>query len=200
MDFNIYIHQGNEYIGAEGKTISVGEVTKAKKMKSLTKKLYSKNELIPTQVINCVTENYCTCIAEEIYDGHAVWLMCGNDVAVRFYPDITIKGGNINLARAQQLIPGTTDITPENAAELVKAAGLEVHIRAEVQPKFTQMLLDMHPEFEKANIIVKDKIVRVVDTSDIDASTGTTNTSTNTVDTSTGSDNNGGSDLPPGNG
>ena len=58
----------------------------------------------------------------------------------------------------------------------------------------------MHPEFEKANIIVKDKIVRVVDTSGIDASTGMTDTSTNTVDTSTGSDNNGGSDLPPGNG
>lgn len=127
-----------------------------------------------------VLENFCTVASEIISEGQSVHLKSKNDVAIRIFGDIFIKGGNINLERAQQLIPGTTDITPENAGDLVAAAGVDVKIKAEVQPKFTKMLTDLEPELDRGNIIVRDKVVRPAG----DVSTGS-DTSTGTVDTST---------------
>ena len=120
--------------------------------------------------------------------GVAVQLKSKGDVVMRLWPDISITGGNINMTRAQELIPGTTDITPENAAELVQKAGLTLKVKAEIQPKFSALLREEKPELEfKGPVRVYDKVLRT------DASTGTIDTSTGTADTSTG-DNTGGGD------
>ena len=58
--------------------------------------------------------------------GYAVVLKNGNDAALRIYPDIHIKGGNINLARAKELDPTVTDLTLENAGDLATKAGVTV--------------------------------------------------------------------------
>lgn len=194
MKYQIFINQGNEYFGTEGKTITVGEVHDNKEEKTLTTSIFDKNRLIPIQVIDDTMENFIQVIIEAAYDSKVVQLKDGNDVVARFYADINIKGGNINLARAQELIPGTTEITEENAAELVQKAGLEIRIRADVMPRFTEKLKDMKPKLNNVGVVTRDRIVRSDSSSNvIDTSTGTT------VDTSTGS-NPGGDDIPTGNG
>ena len=63
----------------------------------------------------------------------------GFETAVR--PDVHVKGGNINLARAKELDPTVTELTLENAGELIdKAGGVTVRVRAVTQQKFTDLL------------------------------------------------------------
>ena len=68
-------------------------------------------------------------------------LSAGSDVAIRIFPDIHIKGGNINLARAKELDPTVTELTEDNAGELIdKAGGVQVRVRATCMQKFTDLL------------------------------------------------------------
>ena len=46
--------------------------------------------------------------------GFAIQLKNGGDAALRLYPDIHVRGGNINLSRAQQLDPTVTELTLES--------------------------------------------------------------------------------------
>ena len=59
---------------------------------------------------------------------------------MRIYPDIHLKGGNINLERAKQLDPSVTELTLENAGELATKAGITVRVRCESEAKFTELL------------------------------------------------------------
>ena len=92
--------------------------------------------------------------------GFAIQFLSGNDVAMRIYPDIHVKGGNINLARAQELIPGTTEITAENAGDLVSRAGVTVRAKAECEQKFTEMLMAESSGIQRKEIIEKARVVR----------------------------------------
>ena len=56
------------------------------------------------------------------------------------HPDIQLKGRNITLARAQQLDDTITDLTTDNAADLVGRVGVRVRVRAECEPAFTKLL------------------------------------------------------------
>jgi hypothetical protein len=92
-------------------------------------------------VAQAVLDNLCAAAVELMNMGFAVQLKNGDDVAVRFIPDIHVKGGNINLARAQQLDPTVSELTEQNAGELIdKAGGVTVKVRAIVQQKFTDLL------------------------------------------------------------
>ncbi|MBR0181673.1 MAG: hypothetical protein IJQ05_00150, partial [Bacteroidaceae bacterium] len=71
-----------------------------------------------------------------------------------------VKGGNINLARAQELIPGTTEITAENAGDLVSRAGVTVRAKAECEQKFTEMLMAESSGIQRKEIIEKARVVR----------------------------------------
>jgi hypothetical protein len=59
---------------------------------------------------------------------------------MRIYPDVHLKGGNINLDRAKQLNPDVTELTLENAGELATQVGVKVRVRCEAEQKFTDML------------------------------------------------------------
>ena len=86
--------------------------------------------------------------------------MNGQDVALRLYPDIHIKGGNINLARAKELISGLTDITVENAGELVQRAGVTVRAYAEVEQKFTDLLLAQGAPVTSSGMVIEKAAVQ----------------------------------------
>ena len=74
-------------------------------------------------------------------EGFAIQLSAGGDVAIRIFPDIHIKGGNINLARAKELDPTVTELTAENAGSLIdKAGGVTVRVRSTCMQKFTDLL------------------------------------------------------------
>lgn len=134
------LNLGNEAFGSE-KTITANEVIRTAESKDLAREIHHQNTLIPEQVAQAVLDNLCAAAVELMNMGFAVQLKNGDDVAVRFIPDIHVKGGNINLARAQQLDPTVTELTEQNAGELIdKAGGVTVKVRAIVQQKFTDLL------------------------------------------------------------
>lgn len=142
MKYNIQINNGVEAFGTAGqKTITVNEELQTVDAKFLAHYISLHNPTIPQQTAQSVLENFVECAAELMAQGNAIQLKNGQDVALRLYGDIHIKGGNINLTRAQQLMPGVTAITAENAQELVSRAGVTVRAYAEVEQKFTDLLL-----------------------------------------------------------
>ena len=144
MKYQIQINNGNANLGVTQKTISVNEVVEKVDIKFLAHHIHLHNPLIPEQVAKNVLENYAECSSELMAQGYAIPMMSGQDVYSRHYGDIHIKGGNINLARARELMPDVvTDEQSmvEHAAELVQKAGLTVRARCEVEQKFTDALL-----------------------------------------------------------
>ena len=193
MKYNILINNGNENLGIDGKSISVQEVVTNVSNDFVSQYISRKNPLYNVDVMDGAQVTLCKGWAELLAEGFSIQLKCGNGVCIRIYPDLHIEGGNISLERAQELIPGTTDITPENAADLVRAAGLTVRAKAEVEIKLTEMMKNTKPDgkipLELNTIKVVPKILK------------NANNNSQTVDTSTGNQTqNPGDDIPSGNG
>lgn len=158
--YNICVNNGVEAFGTEGKTITVNEVLQTADIKALAREIHHENMLIPEQVAESVLQNFAKAAVNLMSQGFAIQFMSGNDVVMRVYPDIHVKGGNINLARAQELIPGTTEITTENAGELVSRAGVTVRAKAECEQKFTEMLMAESSGIQRKEVIEKAKVMR----------------------------------------
>lgn len=93
--------------------------------------------------------------------GFAIQFKNGQDVMMRIYPDIHIKGGNINLAKAKEPMPNeVTDETSmiANAGELVNKAGVVVRAYTECQKKFTDLLLAETSSIQRSKIVERAKI------------------------------------------
>ena len=140
IDYKGQLNLGNEALQSE-KTITANEVLRTCDTKALAREISHQNALIPEQVAAAVLENFCKAAVEKMAEGFAIQLSAGNDVAIRIFPDIHIKGGNINLTRAKELDPTVTELTEENAGELIdRAGGVQVRVRATCMQKFTDLL------------------------------------------------------------
>lgn len=140
IDYKGQLNLGNEALGTE-KTITANEVLRTADEKALAREIAHHNPLIPEQVAEAVLQNFCAAACELMAMGMAIQMKSGDDVAIRIFPDIHVKGGNINLTRAKELDPTVTELTVENAGELIdKAGGVTVRVRAVVQQKFTDLL------------------------------------------------------------
>lgn len=159
MKYQIQLNQGVEAFGT-GKTITANEVVETVDEKALAREIHHLNALIPEQVAESVLQNFCQAAAQLMAMGYAVVLKNGNDAALRIYPDIHIKGGNINLARAAELIPGTTDLTMENAGDLVTRAGVTVRAKAECEKRFTDLLLAQGASIERKGVVEKAYVTK----------------------------------------
>ena len=180
IEYKGNLNLGNEALGTE-KTITANEVVRTADTKALAREIHHQNSLIPEQVAQAVLDNFCAAATELMAMGFAIQLNNGDDVALRIFPDIHVKGGNINLKRAKELDPTVTELTKENAGELIdKAGGVVVRVRAVVQQKFTEML-------NKEDIKVQR--VDVVEVPYVAKKTGD--------DGDGDTDDNGGSDIPP---
>ena len=179
IEYNIWLNHGNENIGSEEKTITANEVVKTADNDDVAALIHSMNNLIPEQVARDVLENFCMATGRLMKMGFAVQLKSKTEVAMRIYPNVRVKGGNINLARAQELDPTVTDLTLENAADLVQKAGVEVRVKAECQQPYTDILKELKPSLSYVKVIDRPKVMRT------DASTGNNSSQTPTVDTST---------------
>lgn len=154
------LNLGNAAFGTE-KTITANEVVDTVDLKALAREIHHQNELIPAQVAENVLENFAQAAAELMAMGFAIQFKKGNDVFLRIYPDIHVKGGNINLARAKQLDPTVTELTLENAGALIdKAGGVTVRVRAEVEKKFTDLLMAETSGIERKGIVEKAYVER----------------------------------------
>jgi hypothetical protein len=141
LKYNVQLNNGNEAFGVTEKTITANEVTETVDSKFLAHHLnLHSHGLIPENIAQLVLDNFCAVAAELMGQGHAVVLTSKGKAALRLYPDIHVKGGNINLARAQELMEGVTELTLENATELVQRAGLTLRAKAECEPAMGVLL------------------------------------------------------------
>ena len=159
IKYQINFNQGNEAFGT-GKTITANELVETADEKALAREIHHLNQLIPEQVAEAVLANFCQAAAQLMAMGYAVTLKNGNDVALRIYPDIKIKGGNINLARAKELDPTVSALSMANAGDLAQKAGVTVRAKAECESKFTELLLAQGASVERKAVVEKAFVAR----------------------------------------
>lgn len=158
--YRVCLNNGIEAFGVDQKTITANEVVETVDEQALAREISHENPLIPEQVAKAVLENFCKAAASLMSLGFAIQLKNGNDAALRLYPDIHVRGGNINLARAQELDPTVTELTLENAGALVDRAGVTVRAKAECEQKFTELLLSMGASVNRKEVVEKAKVER----------------------------------------
>lgn len=151
MKYSISLNQGSEILGS-GKTLTANEVVETVDAAALAREIHHLNPLIPEQVAEAVLANFSQAAAQLMAMGYAITLKNGNDAVIRIYPDIHIKGGNINLARAKQLDPTVTELTLDNAGDLVSKAGLTVRAKAECESKFSELLTKQQFSLERKEV------------------------------------------------
>lgn len=154
------INNGVEAFGTEGKTITANEVLDTCDSKVLAHHIHMHNALIPEQVASDVLENFADVAAEIMAMGLAIQFKKGNDVVMRIYPDVHVKGDRINLTRAQELDPTVTEITAQNAGSLIDKAGISVRVKAEVEQKFNDLLIAQGASVQRVGIIEKERVAR----------------------------------------
>ena len=159
IKYQINFNQGNEAFGTS-KTITANEIVETADEKALAREIHHLNQLIPEQVAEAVLANFCAAAAQLMAMGYAVVLKNGNDDALRIYPDIKIKGGNINLARAKELDPSVSELKMENAGDLALKAGVTVRAKAECEAKFTELLLAQGASVERKAVVEKAFVAR----------------------------------------
>ena len=121
IQYEVQLNQGNEAL-------------------QLAREIHHQNSLIPEDVAASVLGYFGKAAAQLMAMGFAIQFKNGQDVLMRIYPDVHLKGGNINLERAKQLNPEVTDLTLENAGELATQVGVKVRVRCEAEAKFTELL------------------------------------------------------------
>ncbi len=160
IKYNGQLNMGNAALGSE-KSISANEVCDTVDAKYIAEEINHLNPLIPPTVAEDVLKHFCKSVSRLMAMGFCVQLKSGNDVAMRIHPDIHVKGGNISLARAQQLDPTVTELTTENAGDLIdKAGGVTLRVAADVQMKFNELLKDEKPTIERKGIVVSEYVER----------------------------------------
>ena len=182
IQYTVSLNNGIEAFDVDQKTITANESVQTADEQALAREISHENPLIPEQVAKAVLENFCKAAASLMSMGFAIQLKNGNDVALRIYPDVHVKDGNINLARAQQLDPTVTELTLENAGSLVDKAGVTVRAKAECEQKFTELLLSMGASVNRKEVVEKAKVERK------DANGGSGNGNGGTTPTPGGSD------------
>ena len=140
LKYNVKLNNGNEALNVNEKTVTAIEVVENVDAKFMAHHMHLHNALIPEDVATAVLNAFCESAAELMGQGHAVVLTSKGKAALRLYPDIHVKGGNINLARAQELMPEVTELSLDNASELVQRAGLTLRAKAECEPAMGVLL------------------------------------------------------------
>lgn len=159
IQYKVCLNNGIEAFGIDQKTITANEEVQTCDEGALAREIAHENPLIPEQVAKAVLENFCKAAAQLMSMGFAIQLKNGKDAALRIYPDVHVKGGNINLARAQELDPTVTELTLENAGDLVTRAGVTVRAKAECEKKFTELLLSMGAGVQRKEVVEKAKVM-----------------------------------------
>lgn len=163
IEYTIKINNGNENIGSNAKSITVKENVKTAGVKDLSREIALLNKLIPEQVAAAVLDNFCEAAAALMSMGKAVVLKSRGKAAIRLIPDVKIKGRNITLARAQEIDSTITDLTEDNAGDLVQRVGVRVRARAVCAPALTELIQAAGVSTQKANVVNIPKILRAND-------------------------------------
>ena len=194
IKYQVSLNKGVEAFGT-GPTITANEIVDTADASALAREIHHLNSLIPEQVAEAVLQNFCEAAANLMAMGYAVVLRSGADAAIRIYPDVHVKGGNINLDRAKALIPGTVALSLDNAGDLVTKAGVTVRAKAECEPKFSDLLTKAEARLERKEVVEKAFVKRANASGDANDNA---NDNDNDADAG-GSSSDGGSDSGSGN-
>lgn len=159
IKYQVSLNKGVEAFGT-GPSITANEIVDTADASALAREIHHLNSLIPEQVAEAVLQNFCEAAANLMAMGYAVVLRSGADAAIRIYPDVHVKGGNINLDRAKALIPGTVALSLDNAGDLVTKAGVTVRAKAECEAKFTDLLNKAEARLERKEVVEKAFVKR----------------------------------------
>lgn len=159
IKYQVSLNKGVEAFGT-GPSITANEIVDTADASALAREIHHLNSLIPEQVAEAVLQNFCEAAANLMAMGYAVVLRSGADAAIRIYPDVHVKGGNINLDRAKALIPGTAALSLDNAGDLVSKAGVTVRAKAECEAKFTDLLTKAEARLERKEVVEKAFVKR----------------------------------------
>ena len=165
IKYQVSLNKGVEAFGT-GPSITANEIVDTADASALAREIHHLNSLIPEQVAEAVLQNFCEAAANLMAMGYAVVLRSGADAAIRIYPDVHVKGGNINLERAKQLIPGTVALSLDNAGDLVTKAGVTVRAKAECEVKFNDLLTKAEARLERKEVVEKAFVKRVDNAND----------------------------------
>ena len=165
IKYQVSLNKGVEAFGT-GPSITANEIVDTADASALAREIHHLNSLIPEQVAEAVLQNFCEAAANLMAMGYAVVLRSGADAAIRIYPDVHVKGGNINLERAKQLIPGTVALSLDNAGDLVSKAGVTVRAKAECEVKFNDLLTKAEARLERKEVVEKAFVKRVDNAND----------------------------------
>ena len=159
IKYNVCLNLGVEAFGT-GKTITANEVVTNADEKQLAHVMHLHNPLIPEDVAVAVLNAFCETAAELMAAGHAVTLKAKGKAALRIYPDVHLKGQNINLERARQLDPTVEDLTMDNAAKLATQVGVTLRARSEAEPMFTELLNAAKTSVKLDEVVEKPYVAR----------------------------------------
>ena len=95
IQYEVQLNQGNEALQT-GKTITANEVLLTCDEKALAREIHHQNSLIPEDVAASVLGYFGKAAAQLMAMGFAIQFKNGQDVLMRIYPDVHLKGGNIN--------------------------------------------------------------------------------------------------------
>ena len=166
ISYKAQLNLGNEALGTE-KSVTANEDTKTCELRHLAQEIHHQNQLIPEDVAAAVLGYFCKAAVMKMTEGFAVQLTSEGKVALRLIPDIHVKGGSINLARAKQLDPTVTELTEENAGDLIdKAGGVTLKVRAIAQQPFTDLLNDQKPRVERSGVVTAAYVAKKDGTGD----------------------------------
>ena len=111
IQYEVQLNQGNEALQT-GKTITANEVLMTCDEKALAREIHHQNSLIPEDVAASVLGYFGKAAAQLMAMGFAIQFKQGQDVLMRIYPDVHLRGGNINLSRS---FVGSFSPTPTRA-------------------------------------------------------------------------------------
>ena len=176
IDYRLRLNGGNENIGANEKTITVTEVLRTATTRDIAREIHQLNPLIPPQVSMSVLDNFCEAAAQLMSMGYSVVLQSKGKAALRLYPNVKLNGKNINLAKAQILDPEVTELTLENAGDLVSRAGVDVKVKAECCKEMNDLMMKYGVNLQRKDIVERPKILRTTDNGNGGGNGGGTNT------------------------
>ena len=146
VKYNLQINNGVEAFGTTGKTITANEVVETCDAAELAREIAHYAEVVNERTCKFVLDNLLAACVQKMSEGKAVVLTLDGKAALRIYPDVHLKCGNINLAKAQELDPTVTEISLENVSDLAqKAGGVVLRAKAEVEQPLTDALAKLDP-------------------------------------------------------
>jgi hypothetical protein len=143
IKYTLNLNNGNEAFNT-GKSITANEVVETCDAAELAREIAHYAEVVNERTCKFVLDNLLAACVQKMSEGKAVVLTLDGKAALRIYPDVHLRAGSINLAKAQELDPTVTDLTMDNISDLAtKAGGVVLRAKAEVEQPMTDALLKM---------------------------------------------------------